>query len=198
VAKSHNDTEKNSMWLDFPQCTGGDEIAAAIPATHDSVTAEKKEIDDGKPNEPTDSQSPSVLTSVFDAATRSLGDAVAAISEAGAAVADKAVEVGAAGVERTTDAATRIAQASANAISGVGLTSAIEYLDDAIDEQAIKAAIVEAAEAVGDKVDQVTGKQLVEMLEEKLRRQDEYNDILATRLAEALQRIAALEQKLEK
>jgi hypothetical protein len=113
-----------------------------------------------------------------------------AISDAGSAVADKALGIGAASVEITTDAAKHIAQVSVN-----GVSSAIEYLDDAIDEQAIKAAIVNAADAVGDKVEQVTGKQLVKMLEAKLRRQDEYNDILATRLAEALDRIAVLEQR---
>ena len=53
-----------------------------------------------------------------------------------------------------------------------------------------------AAEAVVDRLDQVTGKQLVELLEERLRIQDEYNDVLATRLAEALERIASLEEKL--
>jgi len=44
----------------------------------------------------------------------------------------------------------------------------------------------------------VTGKRLVEMLEEKLRLQDEYNDILATRLAEALERIQKLEARLNR
>jgi hypothetical protein len=49
---------------------------------------------------------------------------------------------------------------------------------------------------VVDRLDQVTGKQLVELLEERLRMQDDYNDVLATKLAEALERIAALEEKL--
>lgn len=94
-------------------------------------------------------------SSIFEVATQSLNDAAAAISEAGAFVADKAVELSAAGVEMTSDAAEHVAKAGSRLLSGNGLASAIEYLDDAIDEKAIKDAIVGAAEAVGDKLDQV-------------------------------------------
>ena len=47
-----------------------------------------------------------------------------------------------------------------------------------------------------EKLDQITGKRLLELLEEKLEIQDAYNDILATRLAEALERIAKLEARI--
>ncbi len=188
--------------FDFPPGATPKQIAEAIQAARERIlaaTAAEKAADKAvKPESLADSQPASTLASVWDSTAQSLSEAAAAISEATAAMADRAVDIGAAGVELTTDTAKHIAQASVRAFSGVGLVSAIEYLDDAIDQQAIHSAIVDAAEAVGDKLDQVTGKQLVEMLEAKLRRQDEYNDILATRLAEALQRIAAIEERLGK
>lgn len=143
-------------------------------------------------------QAESGFSSVWEATAQSLSDAAAAISEASSVVAAKAMEIGAAGADLTIDAAKHIADKSNQAFSATGLSSAVEYLDNALEERGIKDAIADATEAVGDKLDQVTGKQLVEMLEAKLRRQDEYNDIMATRLAEALQRIAALEKTLAK
>ena len=46
------------------------------------------------------------------------------------------------------------------------------------------------------KLDEVSGKRLVELLEQKLRVQDSYNDVLATRLADAIERISILEDRL--
>ena len=135
-----------------------------------------------------DSQLLPVIASAWEATANTLSDAAAAISEAGSAAAAKAMDFGA-------DAAKEIADKTTAVLSATGLSSAVEYLDDTLEERGIKDAFADAAEAVGDKLDQVTGKQLVELLEAKLRRQDEYNDILATRLSEALHRIAALEKK---
>ncbi len=129
------------------------------------------------------------ITSAWNATANKLIGAAAAISDAGNAVAAKAVEIG-------VDAAKEIADSSTSVLSGARLSSAIEYLDNALEEHGIKDALSDTADAVSDKLDQVTGKQLVELLEAKLRRQDEYNDILATRLSEALRRIAALEKRL--
>lgn len=198
MAEPETPESKTMVRFDFPPGAGAKEIAAAIQKAREQLVAERATQEAGHVDELADTEPTSMLASVWETTTQSLSDAAAAVSDAGAAVADKALEIGAAGVEMTTDTAKHIAEASVNAFSGIGLASAIEYLDEAIDQQAIKSAIVDAAEAVGDKLDQVTGKQLVEMLEAKLRRQDEYNDILATRLAEALQRIAAIERRLEK
>ena len=189
---------KTMARFDFPPGAGANEIVAAIQKAREQLVAETETQEAGRVGEVADTPPTSILASVWETTAQSLSDAAAAVSEAGAAVADKALEIGTAGVEMTTDTAKHVAEASVNAFSGIGLASAIEYLDDAIDQQAIKSAIVDAAEGVGDRLDQVTGKQLLEMLEAKLRRQDEYNDILATRLAEALQRIAAIEQRLGK
>jgi len=182
--------------FDFPPGATSAQIAAAIEAARKKIMAEKAEREKENSDDSADPQPQSILESVWESATESLSSAAAAISDTTSEMAEKAAEIGAAGVEITTDTAKQIAQVSVNAFSGIGLASAIEYLDDAIDQQAIKTAITDAAEAVGDKLDQVTGKQLLEMLEAKLRRQDEYNDILATRLAEAIQRITALEKRL--
>ncbi|MBC97006.1 MAG: hypothetical protein CME63_04615 [Halobacteriovoraceae bacterium] len=46
-------------------------------------------------------------------------------------------------------------------------------------------------------LDEISGKKLLALVEERLTIQDTYNDILATKLEEALQRIEELEQRLE-
>ena len=196
MADEEGQDKKKLVRFDFPPGATSAQIAEAIEAARKKIMAEKAEREKENPNDSADPQPQSILESVWESATESLSGAAAAISETTSDIAERAIEIGAAGVEVTTDTAKQIAQVSVNAFSGIGLSSAIEYLDDAIDQQAIKTAIADAAETVGDKLDQVTGKQLVEMLEAKLRRQDEYNDILATRLAEVLQRIAALEKRL--
>jgi len=196
MADEEGQDKKKLVRFDFPPGATSAQIAEAIEAARKKIMAEKAEREKENPNDSADPQPQSILESVWESATESLSGAAAAISETTSDIAERAIEIGAAGVEVTTDTAKQIAQVSVNAFSGIGLSSAIEYLDDAIDQQAIKTAITDAADAVGDKLDQVTGKQLVEMLEAKLRRQDEYNDILATRLAEAIQRITALEKRL--
>ena len=46
-------------------------------------------------------------------------------------------------------------------------------------------------------MDVISGKKLLELVEQRLELQAQYNDVLATKLDEALQRIAALERKVE-
>ena len=112
-----------------------------------------------------------------------------------------ATTVGAAGSTVATTAAS-VGSGTVSAIAAAG--TATVGMAGAVASTAVSAGgtVVEktglgtAAEAVVERLDQVTGKQLVELLEQRLRVQDEYNDILATRLAEALERIAALEEKV--
>ena len=63
----------------------------------------------------------------------------------------------------------------------IGLSKAKEYSDIA-----------------GDHLDQVSGKKILETVEQRLKMQTEYNDLLATKLEDALQRIETLESKLRK
>lgn len=93
--------------------------------------------------------------------------------------------------------ATGAIETGKQAYTGSRLESAVNYLDGELDQRGVKKTIKDTSGAVVDKLDQVTGKRLVELLEAKLRVQGEYNDILATRLAEALDRIARLEARLD-
>ena len=97
----------------------------------------------------------------------------------------------------TAYAARGAIEVGTQAVVSMQLDAVAKYVDVELDQRGVKQAVGKAAVAVSDKLDQVTGKQLVELLEAKLRRQDEYNDILATRLAEALNRIAALEARIK-
>jgi hypothetical protein len=49
------------------------------------------------------------------------------------------------------------------------------------------------ADTVGEEFDKISGKKILELVEERLALQARYNDILASKLDEALQRITALE-----
>ena len=53
-----------------------------------------------------------------------------------------------------------------------------------------------AASAVGDGMDVVSGKKVLELVEQRLELQSQYNDVLATKLEEALQRIDVLEKEI--
>lgn len=118
---------------------------------------------------------------------------VAALGTAGAA---KSAEIGKKTIEVAGEVSRGALETGKQAYTGSKLESVVNYLDGELDQRGAKKAIKDTTGAVVGKLDQVTGKRLVELLEEKLRIQDEYNDILATRLAEALERIAKLEARL--
>ena len=113
-------------------------------------------------------------------AKKALGDASTRVSTTGVAVALKATEFGASGVAMAAELGKQTYVAAGNAADASGATEAIKA----------------TAGAVAGKLDEVSGKRLVELLEQKLRIQDSYNDVLATRLAEALERLSILEDRV--
>ena len=138
--------------------------------------------------------------SIWGKARAALGDVsthaskVAALSTTSAA---KAADVGKQAAKIAGDVTRGALESSKQVYTGSKLESAVNYIDGELDQRGAKKAIKETTGAVVGKLDQVTGKRLVEILEEKLRVQDEYNNVLATRLAEALDRIAKLEARLQ-
>lgn len=117
------------------------------------------------------------------------------VASLGAVGATKTAQVGKQAIGGVGEASRSALESGMQALAGSRLASAIDYVDIELEHRGAKQAIKGASEVVVGKLDQVTGKMLVELLEQKLRRQDEYNDILATRLAEALERIAKLEAR---
>jgi hypothetical protein len=113
-------------------------------------------------------------------AKKALGDASSRVTNTGTAVVSKAASLGTSGV-------TKVAELGHQTIVGAG---------NAVEASGAKQAIKATATAVSEKLDEVSGKRLVELLEKKLQIQDSYNDILATRLAEALARISILEARV--
>jgi hypothetical protein len=57
--------------------------------------------------------------------------------------------------------------------------------------------VKDVSKRMGDSVDVLTGVKLLEVVQEMLQAQEEYNDILATKLDEALTRIAVLEAVIQ-
>jgi hypothetical protein len=125
--------------------------------------------------------------SIWRKTTQGLQAIATTVGAAGSTVASTAASVGNGTVSAIAAAGTATA-----GVAGAVASSAVAAGGTVVE----KTGLGTAAEAVVDRLDQVTGKQLVELLEERLRIQDEYNDVLATRLAEALERIASLEEKL--
>lgn len=115
-------------------------------------------------------------------AKKVLGDASARVSIAGIAATSKAASIGSSGVAKAAE----VGKQSFNAANS------------ALDSSGVKDAVKATASVVSGKLDEVSGKRLVELLEKKLQIQDSYNDILATRLAEALDRITVLEDRFNK
>ena len=134
-------------------------------------------------------------TSIWGKTRKALNEVSAQASSAGGTLASKAVNLGTSGATKTAEATRGAIETGKQAYSGSKLESAVDYIDGELDQRGAKKAIKDSTGAVVGKLDQFTGKRLVELLEEKLRAQDEYNDVLATRLAEALERIAKLEAR---
>ena len=114
----------------------------------------------------------------------------------GTRIVAQAGDIASGGAAIAGDAASAAIAAGKGVYARSGLDAAVDYIGDGLEQKGVFDAIESATEAVGDKFGQITGKRLVEMLEEKLRLQDQYNDVLATRLAEALERIATVEARL--
>ena len=66
-----------------------------------------------------------------------------------------------------------------------------------LDDTGVTDKAVRAYEATQDHLDAVSGAKILRLVEERLEIQARYNDILATKLAEALQRLDALERQLD-
>lgn len=139
---------------------------------------------------PNDVQPPTSTTkSIWDRARQTLTEATAHASVAGGVMASKAVEI-------STPVAVKATQIGRRTLEVAGAT--VDRIDGELEQRGAKQLVKETAGAVVGKLDEVTGKRLLELLEEKLAIQDTYNDILATRLAEALERIAKLEAEVGK
>lgn len=68
-----------------------------------------------------------------------------------------------------------------------------EYLDD----KGISDKASEISSYTTDQLDKVSGSKILELVEERLEMQDSFNDVLASKLEEALTRIKVLEEKLK-
>ena len=150
----------------------------------------KSEPDDS-PNEAGD-DSPTLLQR----AAGVLADAADVLGDLGETVSDRVSDLASGGAALASDAAGAAIEAGKGVYTRSGLDAAVDYIGDGLEQKGVFDAIESATDAVGDRLGQVTGRRLVEMLEEKLRLQDQYNDVLATRVAEALERIAQLEARL--
>ena len=99
-------------------------------------------------------------------------------------------------VEISTPVAAKASELGRRTLEVTGAT--VDRIDAELDQRGAKQVVKGTAGAVINKLDEVTGKRLLELLEERLSIQDTYNDVLATRLAEALERIAKLEAEVGK
>ena len=158
------------------------------------------EIADCVVPQPSDPPPTSAKESIWGKAKKTIGDVssqatkVVALGTAGAA---KTAELGKQTMKVASEVTRGTIETSKQAYTGSKLESAVNYIDGELDQRGAKRAIKDTTVAVVGKLDQVTGKRLVELLEARLQAQDTYNDVLATRLAEALDRIAKLEARFD-
>jgi hypothetical protein len=77
-----------------------------------------------------------------------------------------------------------------------GVSKAVESSKGILDEMGVTERVHAAAQSLSDGLDTVSGKRILDLVEKRLEAQARYNDILATKLSEALDRLAALEARL--
>jgi hypothetical protein len=76
------------------------------------------------------------------------------------------------------------------------LATASKTTKEFLDSTGVTDAAGRAAEVTGDHLDTLSGAKLLALVEERLAIQSKYNDILATKLEEALDRIKRLEEAI--
>ncbi len=69
---------------------------------------------------------------------------------------------------------------------------------DYLDETGVTEKVSDLSNVATDHLDKVSGKKILDLVEERLGMQNEYNDVLAHKLEEALKRIDVLEKKIKK
>lgn len=98
-------------------------------------------------------------------------------------------------VKVVADAADSVASNFANSQVGAKVADAARSANREFQNSAVKQKLVDVQEGVSDHLDTLSGAKILQLVEERLEVQAKYNDILATKLDEALQRLAALEKK---
>lgn len=78
------------------------------------------------------------------------------------------------------------------------LTSIAKDSKKFLDDKGVTQKVNQATQVAGEKFDTVSGHKMFKLVEERLEVQNTYNDLLAEKLEEALQRISQLESLLKK
>lgn len=78
------------------------------------------------------------------------------------------------------------------------LSEAIEDSKKYLNDKGVTEKVSLVSDSVSHQLDSISGQKILQKLEERIELQDRYNDILATKLGEALDRIAILEDQLFK
>jgi predicted Zn-ribbon and HTH transcriptional regulator len=76
------------------------------------------------------------------------------------------------------------------------INSTASWTKEQLEKTGITETVVTVSDTVSEEFDKISGKKILDLVEERLALQERYNDILATKLEEALQRIAALEERV--
>lgn len=149
-------------------------------------------------SDPTTPQGPGTPDSMAKKFVRGLVDnrMTAAATAAGSAVG-AAAGVAAGAVAGAASVAAGAAVGSA-AVAGDSLKSAAGKGADIASEGYRRTGAKAVVDRAGEKLDEITGKAILEEVKLLVQRQAVYNDVLATKLQEALDRIAELEAKVDR
>jgi len=190
-----------------PDVRGAEEHTMG-PADHE-VPPEPVKPGDGQAQDATieGKPVPSRFNSFWSKAKEAVTEVSAQATIAGNSLASKAVTVGTTAAAKTSEIGKQTLSTSAEmtqsaievskqAYAGSRIESTVNYLDSELEQHGVKQTLKETSAAVVGKLDEVTGKRLLDLVEQRLQLQDYYNDVLATRLAEALGRISRLETQL--
>ncbi len=102
--------------------------------------------------------------------------------------------------KKATDVATETATAIKSEYDGSELKKNVDEklkeTEKVLDDLGVTEKASEISSYTSDQFDKVSGSKILELVEERLSKQDSYNDLLAEKLDEALNRVSELEKKL--
>ncbi len=125
---------------------------------------------------------------------KDLKSALSGVKDTIKSVADTDLASDLAGGLAAVAGASGLGQASQNIVSKA------KDLATEVQSKYIESGAKETVEAIGsqisEKLDEISGQAMYQLVQDRLTEQDRFNDLLATKLSEALERILELEKRL--
>ncbi len=117
-------------------------------------------------------------------------------------MSDEAKDTGSKWVDTTKKSLSDYVKKARGVVKASGVEGKVQMsakrVQEILDEYGVSRTIAEISATASDQLDAISGAKLLQLVEQRLELQARYNDILATKLDEALTRIELLEIEIAK